>query len=302
MLKRALYFSNPFYLSTRLNQLIITQKETGQETTIPIEDIGFIILDHREINITTTLVHHLTANNVALVFCNETHHPHSLVLPLEHHQTQAERFRNQIEASLPLKKQLWAQTIKAKIKNQKSIFTILNKNTDPLDHYISQVKSGDTSNEEGQASRYYWQHIFTNFNQIENFKRDRFGEYPNNFLNFGYTILRSAVARALVGSGLLPTLGIHHRNKYNAYQLADDIMEPYRPWVDRCVLEILTEFPYEKELTKSIKAKLIGIITNDTYWADETSPLMISLNRTSSSLAKCFMGEESMISFPSMLK
>jgi CRISP-associated protein Cas1 len=301
MLKRTLYFSNPFYLSTRLQQLVITQKETGQETTVPIEDIGFIIFDHREINISTTLIHHLAENNVAVVFCNETHHPHSMLLPLDHHQTQAERFKYQLEAAEPLKKQLWAQTIKAKIKNQQKIFEWLEKETQPFNHYISQIKSGDTSNEEAQASRYYWQNIFSHLPQVQNFRRDRFGDYPNNFLNFGYIILRSAVARALVGSGRLPTLGIHHRNRYNAFQLADDIMEPYRAWVDKTVVEIIIQNSNEKELTKQIKAQLIGIITLDTLMDDEKSPLMIALNKTTSSLAKCFMSEEKQIIYPVLI-
>jgi CRISPR-associated protein Cas1 len=297
MLKRSLYFSNPFHLSTRLKQLVISSKETGLETTVPIEDIGFIILDHKEINISTTLVHHLTENNVAVVFCNETHHPHSLTLPLDGHHIQAARFKQQLDAGEPLKKQLWAQTIKAKIKNQQRLFAFLGKETQPFSYYISQIKSGDTSNEEAQASRHYWKYLF----DITHFRRDRFGDCPNNFLNFGYTVLRSAVARALTGSGLLPTLGIHHRNKYNAYQLADDIMEPFRPWVDKAAVNILKNFNGETELTKEIKAELISVIAHDSETERGTSPLMVAIDDASASLAKCFAAEEKQIKYPLLI-
>lgn len=299
MLKRSLYFNNPFLLSTKLQQLVITQKETGEQTTVPIEDIGFVILDHREISISTTLINYLTENNVAVVFCDETHHPSSMILSLNGHHVQSERFKQQLEATEPLKKQLWAQTIKSKIRNQQKLFELLGKETQPFSYYISQVKSGDTTNEEAQASRYYWKSLFTSrLRKDGEFKRDRFGECPNNYLNFGYTILRSAVARALVGSGLLPTLGIHHRNKYNAYQLADDIMEPYRPFVDKTVVNIVMENPKERELTKEIKAKLVGIMVNDTKMDDYNSPLMVALSTTTSSLAKCFAREENQIKYP----
>ncbi len=297
MLKRSLYFSNPFHLSTRLQQLVITQKETKQETTVPIEDIGFIILDHREISISTTLINHLTENNVAVVFCDTTHHPSSMILSLDGHHVQSERFKQQLETAEPLKKQLWAQTIKSKIKNQQQLFELLGLETQPFSYFISQVKSGDTTNEEAQAARHYWQYLFAPVT----FRRDRFGEYPNNYLNFGYTILRSAVARSLVGSGLLPTLGIHHRNKYNAYQLADDIMEPYRPFVDKTVVSIMKEYPHEKELTKEIKAQLIGVIANDTQMDDCTSPMMVALSTTTASLVKCFAGEEKQIKYPALI-
>jgi CRISPR-associated protein Cas1 len=349
-MKRTLYFTNPFYLSTRQEQLVIKQAATGQEQTVPIEDIGFLILDSREITVSSVLMQRLADYNVAVVFCNETHHPISMMMPLDHHQTQAERFKHQLLAAEPLKKQLWAQTIKMKIKNQQSVFKWMHKETAPFDFYIRNVKSGDVTNEEGQASRHYWRYIFEGMNlellnataneksglPLENnmmvnekeaedydgsplvlsnsnenelkdvgntkeiFRRDRFGNCPNNFLNFGYTILRSAVARALVGSGLLPTLGIHHRNKYNAYQLADDIMEPYRPWVDKRVVEVLKKFDGESELTKSIKVALMGVLTEDVEFDDGISPMMLGIGRTTASLAKCFLGEEKEVLYPKM--
>ncbi len=263
MIKQTLYFSNPYHLSTKLNQLVITDKETDEVKLRSIEDVGFVILDHHSITFTQSVMQELAENNVAVVICDKTHHPSSMLFPLDGNTLQTERFRHQIDASEPLKKQLWQQTIKAKIKNQAQLFKLLNKNDDALKLYSTKVLSGDTSNEEAQAARHYWSHLFPPVFGGIPFTRDRFGASPNSTLNFGYTILRSAIARALVGSGLIPTLGIHHHNKYNAFCLADDIMEPYRPFVDKLVVEINNEYPEQHILTKEIKATLIGVISMD---------------------------------------
>lgn len=297
MIKQTLYFSNPFHLSTKLNQLIITSKETGEIKQRPIEDLGFVIIDNSEITFTQSVMQELAENNTAVVFCDKKHQPTSMLFPLDGNTLQSERFRHQIDASEPLKKQLWQQTIKAKIRNQGQLFKLLGKNDEALKRYATQVLSGDTTNEEAQAARHYWKHIFDS----ETFIRDRFGMPPNPTLNFGYTILRSAVARALVSTGLLPTLGIHHHNKYNAYCLADDIMEPYRPFVDKMVVEIKNEYSDYHVMTKEIKAKLIGIMSVDVIIAENKSPLMIALSQTTASLTRCFEGKEKQILYPTLI-
>jgi CRISPR-associated protein Cas1 len=297
MIKRTLYFGNPFHLGVKLKQLVITNKDTGEVQQTPIEDLGFVILDHHEISFTQSVIQELSENNTALVVCNDKHHPASLMLPLDSNQVQAERFSHQISASEPLKKQLWQQTVKAKILNQSKLLYFLGKNGEALRYQATQVKSGDSSNEEAQAARHYWKQLF----ELPNFRRDRFGDFPNPLLNYGYAILRAAVARALVGSGLLPTLGIHHHNKYNAFALADDIMEPYRPFVDRVVVHLASLYPDESDLIKPMKTELINILTADILINENQSPLMVGLSQTTASLARCFAGEEKKVVYPEFI-
>lgn len=163
--------------------------------------------------------------------------------------------------------------------------------------WANKVRSGDPDNFEARAAAYYWKNIFTD---IPNFVRGRDGEPPNNLLNYGYAILRAVVARSLVGSGLLPTLGIHHHNKYNAYCLADDIMEPYRPYVDGLVLDVMESIKDYSELTKEIKMKLLSIPVLDTTIGNKKSPLMIATQQTTASLYKCFSGEQKKIAYPEL--
>jgi CRISPR-associated protein Cas1 len=303
MIKRTLYFGNPAYLKCRNNQLEI--EIPGAEalplkdrtTTIPVEDIGVVILDHSQVTITHHLIHLLLENNVALVTCDDKHLPTGLMLNLNGNTLQQERFEVQIEASLPLKKQLWAQTIETKISNQAKVLKSKNIKHDNMLYWVSSVKSGDSENHEARAAAYYWQNIFPTDLQ---FTRGREEDYPNNLLNYGYAILRAITARSLVGSGLIPTLGIHHHNRYNAYCLADDIMEPYRPYVDLIVLDIMKHFPATDELTKEMKAKLLSIATTDVIIGEQSSPLMIGMQQTTASLAKCFTGEIRKIAYPEM--
>ena len=285
MLKRSLFFTNPAYLSTRQEQLVVETKE-GSEHTVPIEDIGFVVLEHPQITITMPAMQKLNANNVALVCCDEKHHPSAMLLNLDGHHLQGELFRNQLQASEPLKKQLWKQVVEQKIANQSALLKKLNKPTGALPQYAASVNSGDTSNREGAAAREYWTNLFGN-----EFMRDRYGANPNPFLNYGYIVLRAAVARALVGSGLLPTLGIHHHNRYNAFCLADDIMEPYRPYVDSVVYELWESGTDDMMLEKETKAHLLQILSMDVTIGKVMRPLMVALSMTTASLARCFNGE-----------
>jgi CRISPR-associated protein Cas1 len=239
----------------------------------------------------------LAENNTAVVFCNKKHHPSSMLFHLDTNSVQTQIFTNQINATEPLKKNLWKQIIENKIKNQAALIKKIGKNEKPLLLFASKVNSDDTTNREAQASRYYWQNIFN----IDNFKRERFGMPPNPSLNYGYSILRAAVARALTGSGLLPTIGIHHHNKYNAYCLADNIMEPYRPFVDECVLEIMNENSDYHIMDKNQKANLLNILNMDVRFNKFTRPLMVGLSITTASLVKCFSGEVKKINYPELI-
>lgn len=296
MIKRTLYFGNPAYLHTANEQLVIKTKE-GEEKSAPIEDLSLVILDHQQITITQGLMAKLLANNVALITCNDTHHPAGLFLNLDGNTLQSKIFRYQVEASLPLKKQLWQQTIIAKIQNQAAMLTRERVSNTLMLRYAREVKSGDADNHEALAASYYWKNIFPDFLQ---FSRDRDGLPPNNLLNYGYAILRALVARSLVGSGLMPTLGIKHKNQYNAYCLADDIMEPYRPYVDKVVCDIVMMNGQFLNMGPSMKKELLQIPTMDVVMESQTSPLLTAVQRTTASLARCFEGTTRRILYPTL--
>ena len=263
-----------------------------------MEDIGVVVLDHRRITITSGALDALLENNCAVITCNAQGHPVGLLLPLSGNTLQSERFREQIDSSLPLRKQLWQQTIKQKIANQTAVLRSVTGNDEKcMQVWAEQVRSGDPDNIEARAAAHYWQHLFP---ELPHFVRSREGEPPNNLLNYGYAILRAVVARALVGSGLLPTLGIHHHNRYNAYCLADDIMEPYRPYVDRLVLNIIHTNGVVDELSRELKSQLLVIPTLDVVVNGKRSPLMIAVQQTTASLYKCFSGELRRVSYPEM--
>lgn len=295
MIKRTLYFSNPAYLKTANEQLLIEVPEGENVKTVPIEDIGLLMLDHQQITITQALMAKLLANNTAVITCNDTHHPTGMMLNLDGHSLQSQKFQAQIDASVPLKKQLWQQTIIAKITNQAAVLEKQRADHKLLLHYAKEVKSGDSDNHEAKAAAHYWKHIFPGFLQ---FKRERHGLPPNNLLNYGYAILRAVVARSLTGSGLLPTLGIHHRNQYNAYCLADDIMEPYRPLVDQLICKIVRENGEYLDMTPSMKKTLLEIPAMDVTIDGQKSPLMNAVQRTAASLVKCYEGDARKILYP----
>lgn len=292
MLKRALFFSTPFCLSLKDNQMVINTKQMPEvKKTVPIEDIGYVVLEHQQTSITLPLLNALSDNNVAVIFCGDNCMPNAMLMNLDSNTTQGESFRAQIDASEPLKKGLWKQVVEAKIRNQAALLNKLGKDGDILKPYYSNVKSGDADNREGVAAKIYWHELLG-----EEFIRSREGVAPNNLLNYGYTLLRAAVARALMGSGLLPALGIFHRNRYNAFPLADDIMEPYRPYVDEIVYHMFTNGI--TKLDKDAKSQLLHILFTDTVFSKVTRPLEVGLTMTTSSLAKCYMGTSKKIVYP----
>jgi CRISPR-associated protein Cas1 len=300
MIKRTICIETPCHLKFRNGQMVVNYEhikgcEGVAEKTVPIEDIGMVVLEHQQITLSHYLLDKLVANNTSVVTCNETKHPSGMMLPLEGNTLQSERFRAQIEASEPLKKQLWQQTVKAKIVNQAVVLAKWNSNNRLLLNMAAAVKSGDADNCEATAAAYYWQNLLPPAWQ---FFRKREGPPPNNLLNYGYAILRATVARAIVGSGLLPTLGIFHRNRYNAYCLADDIMEPYRPFVDLIVRSIIDETSAIDVLSQPLKAKLLQMPSTDVILNGEKSPLMVAVQRTAASLAKCYTGEQRKILYP----
>lgn len=295
MIKRTLYFGNPAYLKTKNEQLVIEIPGTTEQKQVPIEDIGVLVTDNQQLTLSHALLGKLLANNVAFICCDDSHMPTGLLLNLDGNTLQTARFAAQIEATIPLKKQLWQQTIAAKITNQANLLLQERIPVKNMLNWAAEVKSGDAENHEAMAAAYYWKNLFPDFLA---FRRERFGLPPNNLLNYGYAILRGVVARSLVGSGLLPTLGIFHKNQYNAYCLADDIMEPYRPFVDKIVVNIVRLNGNFLELTPSMKKDLLNIPAMDVVLKGEKSPLMVAVQATTASLTRCFEGKQRKIDYP----
>ena len=294
MIKQTLMFTSPVALSLRYGQLVVTSKDKDKSLTRPIEDIGYIVIDNPMISITMPLLNALCKNNVAVIFCDEKQMPLSMLMPLEANSTLQESYRCQIEASAPLKKQMWKQLVEAKIKNQATLLERMGKDGNVLKPFYMNVKSGDSDNREGAAARIYWSRLFD-----DGFKRDRDGIPPNVLLNYGYTVLRAAVARAIVGSGLYPAFGIFHRNRYNAFPLADDLMEPYRPFVDEIVVN-LSKDNGVGELDKQTKAAILRLLFTDVRIGKVTRPLEVALSITTASMVKMVKGDVQKLSLPRM--
>lgn len=328
MIKRTLYFGNAAHLRTSHEQLVVELPDYERATAgvdlpaeakgllrpkphmAPIEDLGMVVLDHGQITISAGLLAKLMEHNTAVVLCDGRHMPSGLLLPMEGHTLQSRVYRAQVGATEPLKKQLWQQTVMAKITNQAGLLG-RRAGSGPdklLLNLAAGVRSGDSENAEGRAAAYYWRQLMA---EVPGYVRERDGLPPNNLLNYGYAIVRATVARALVGSGLLPTLGMHHRNQYNAYCLADDVMEPYRPYVDEVVCGLMDEHRGRggagaaPELGKEVKARLLGLPARDVVMARapgrrvaERSPLMVAVERTAASLVRCYEGELRRIVYP----
>ena len=296
MLYRSIYIGNPAYLKLKDKQLKVSDPKTKEEKgSVPIEYIGLLMLDHYQITLSHQLIQELMKNNVILISCDERHLPLAGMLPFSGNTLFSERVKTQIEVSEPLKKQLWKQTIECKIQNQLKVLEQLGKYASPMYEYLKEVKSGDTTNMEGIAAQHYWKYLIDN-----DFLRDRFGDYPNPFFNFGYGVLLSIIARALVDTGLLLVLGIFHRNKYNPYCLASDIMEPYRPIADLLVMKWLQLHPEKQSLDKESKSFLLQIATQDVNIEKLVRPLIVGVKMTASSLLKCYTGEKRQMSYPEL--
>lgn len=295
MIKQTLMFTLPISLSLKDQQMVITFKDNKDTVTRPIEDIGFVVIENPQVSISIPLLNELADNNVSVVFCDKKMMPRTMLMTLEGNTTQQESYKYQIDASAPTKKNVWKQLVESKIRNQALLLDKVGKNGDVLKPYYMNVKSGDTDNREGAAAREYWGSIFE-----DGFRREREGLPPNNLLNYGYTILRAAVARALVGSGLYPAFGVFHRNRYNAFPLADDVMEPYRPFVDEIVYHLYHDDAV-RELDNQSKGKLLRVLFSDVKMGKVTRPLENALSLTTASLLKIYKGETDKLSLPTIV-
>jgi CRISP-associated protein Cas1 len=269
MIKRIVDVSKPSYLSLKNRQLLIDQdgKTVGK---IPVEDLGVLILEHPAITITQGVILECQKNNVALIFCDERHLPYSTLLPLcEGNQLHSKVLRQQIKISQPSKKRLWKNIVKEKIRQQSLTLKNLGKPHQELLSLSLKVKSGDSTNLEAQAARKYWPLLMG-----RGFIRDVEAEGANALLNYGYSIVRAMIARALVGTGLHPALGLFHHNQYNGLALADDLMEPFRPWVDRIVYEVLKNNMLAK-VDKVNKQTLLELMGRQVLWENKKLPFLV---------------------------
>jgi CRISPR-associated protein Cas1 len=301
MIKRIVEISQAkTYLCVRYGQLVL--KRNGEQvSSIPCEDIGVLLVDHQGVTYTHSVFTELLDGGAAVVLCGGNHHPAGMLLPIESNSVQTERFREQIEVKEPVKKRLWKQIVKAKIKHQAKL---AGKESDVYKALMvlrDRVRSGDPDNIEAQASRKFWRAYLQDIDSANlrmHFRRRINGAPPNNMLNYGYTVMRAAVARALCSAGLLPSLGIHHRNRYNAFCLADDLLEPFRGFVEARVRDIYLESGPVDELEQTTKAKLLEVLYQEVNIGGFKGPLMVGLHRTMASLQRCFAGEQKYIDLP----
>ncbi len=301
MIKRIVEISQEkTYLSVRYGQLVL--KRNGEQvSSIPCEDIGVLLVDHSGVTYTHSVFTELLDRGAAIVLCGGNHHPAGMLLPIESNSVQTERFREQIGAKEPVKKRLWKQIVKAKIKHQAKV---AGKDSDIYKALMvlrDRVRSGDPNNIEAQASRKFWPVFLQDMDPAgspQAFRRDINGAAPNNMLNYGYTVMRAAVARALCSAGLLPSLGIHHRNRYNAFCLADDLLEPFRGFVEEKVRDIYFDIGPVDDLEQTTKAKLLEVLYDEVNIGGFKGPLMVGLHRTMASLQRCFAGEQKYIDLP----
>jgi CRISPR-associated protein Cas1 len=272
------------------------------ERSIPCEDIGVLLVDNQATNYTHSVFTELLKCGAAVVLCDNNHLPAGMLLPIEANTIQTERYAKQINAKEPLKKKLWQQIVRAKIRHQAKLIKDETQTYKALTALISQVRSGDPSNIEARASKLFWSAYLQDLIDSSaalgmTFRRDSEGKPPNNLLNYGYMVMRAAVARAICSAGLLPSIGLHHRNRYNAFCLADDLVEPFRGFVEAKVREIVQAGDWE-ELTQAIKARLLEVLYEEVEIADYRGPLMVGLHRTAASLVRCFCGEQKEIELP----
>jgi CRISPR-associated protein Cas1 len=298
MLKRTVLIENPCYLALRLNQMILSfPNNVLPEKVVPIEDLGILICEHPQITITNTLIDALLKNNTIIIHCDKSNYmPVGYNIPIQGNTLQSERVKHQVNISIPLKKNLWQQTIKAKIKNQRLLMEARDIPCAKMKKWEQEVLSGDTNNHESRAAVFYWSKLFNK----AGFLRSPDGAPPNHLLNYGYAILRSVAARSIVGAGLFPTLGIFHKNKYNAFCLADDIMEPYRPFVDQLVWEIIDSGADITTLLRSSKIELLKVPVIDVTLNKTNHPLQVAMAKTALSLVDCYSGKRKSLDYPIM--
>ena len=295
MIKRIIDVSEAAYVCLKHQQLII-EKQGEVVGQVPVEDLGVLILQHPAIVLTQQLIVACQKNKVVIVFCDEKHLPYSLILPIgEGHTLHNKILKQQMAISEPTRKRLWQKIVQHKIKEQEQTLVMLNKESTRLSFLSTQVKTGDSGNCEAIAAQAYWKLLFG-----KAFKRDADLDGVNSLLNYGYAIIRAAVARSVCGAGLHPTIGLFHTNQYNALCLADDLMEPFRPWVDYVVYQMASTNS-EVTINQQSKQALLGLMSEAVLYKKKTMPFMVALNYLMADLKRCYSDGIKTLPYPLLL-
>jgi CRISPR-associated protein Cas1 len=295
MIKRIIDISEAAYVRLKHQQLVI-EKQSEIVGQVPIEDLGVLILQHPAIVLTQQLIVACQKNKVVIVFCDEKHLPYSLILPIgEGHTLHNKILKQQMAISEPTRKRLWQKIVQHKIKEQEQTLVMLNKESTRLSFLSTQVKTGDSGNCEAIAAQAYWKLLFG-----KAFKRDADLDGVNSLLNYGYAIIRAAVARSVCGAGLHPTIGLFHTNQYNALCLADDLMEPFRPWVDYVVYQMASTNS-EVTINQQSKQALLGLMSEAVLYKKKTMPFMVALHYLMADLKRCYSNGIKTLPYPLLL-
>lgn len=292
MIGRVIEIANDGRHLARLRGFMTVSSDGSEIGRVPLDDIGVLLCNARGLTYSNGLMTELARRGVSVVLCGANYLPDAWIWPIEGNHRQTLRMRCQLEASKPLCKRLWQVIVKEKIRQQCGTLELLRISSGSLKSLVPQVRSGDTSNVEARAARLYWQLVFGG-----DFKRERFGPMPNPLLNYGYTVLRAAVARAVVSAGLHPSIGIHHHNRGNPLCLADDLIEPFRPLVDYAVARLVQLGT--QEVDKEAKSALVGVLAIDMNTDRGVSPVQLCIERAAQSLAQSFEDKKPSLVFPS---
>jgi len=295
MIKRTVEIStHESFVHLEHSQLII-EKDGEKLGSVPIEDLGVLILDSHRLTFSSSLMASLAENNVAIIFTDEKHLPSSLTIPFSAHTSQTKTLRKQVEASTPIKKQLWAKIISAKIRNQSRTLELCGKDGMALLEISRRIPSGDPKNLEAYAARIYWRKLFG-----DEFRRRRENQDTNMFLNYGYAIIRAAIARAIVGTGLHPGFGVHHKSQYNPFPLADDLVEPLRPFIDRKVYSMVKDVDEDAlfELNRVTKGILLELLAEDCVLKKKKMPFLVAIGLYAASVKQVILREGKKPLFP----
>lgn len=304
-MRRSIVITKPAKLAIDRSRLSITQdRETN---LIPLEDLDIVVLDHDVIDVTAPTLGSLASHGVVLVVSDEKHLPCGYLVPLQNHNLMAQTLRGQIGASSPVKKQIWKAIVREKILAQERLlFQIYGQNTQ-LASLVSQVKSGDSTNCEGRAASIYFSKLFGDeFNRLRGceleLEESQSYRLINSMLNYGYAVLRASVSRAIVAAGLNPTLGVFHHHRNNPFALADDLMEPLRPQVDRKVLALTQVNSFHaqglEQLTPEVKRGILSFLIEDVWFEGRRTPLDISLALYATEVRQYLLGETKRIQVP----
>lgn len=292
MAYRNLMIESPANMKLCQKQLIIF---TDKEHSIPLEDISSILIENRQATITMATLSSLAENNVTVFICNEKHLPCAVMIPFAQHSRTSLMLKYQEKLSQPLRKQLWQQIVKSKINNQANCLELLGKNNAEkyLRNLIKNVLSGDSTNVEAIAARYYFQQAFSN-----DFIRENDYDVRNHFLNYGYSILRGHIARLIATYGFVPMLGLHHKSELNSYNLADDFFEPFRPIVDLYVAQIQEP----KELSPLYKRELFNLLNMDIYINNQYHSVSYAAELMIQSFSRCCQNKSKELSLPKLVE